>query len=501
MAHTHGGNVLSFLAFLVYVGRRAPQSPSAVLQSTPAGWGSAEYRPLYGRCAVVSGQPAMRTRNATVSSPDADSAIRRVLGAGHRGSVMASARVSASTLWLLGASRAPGGRDAPAAEQDGLEHVLDKVWGMASRMRRAAPAPTCRLTRHVTLTDMIQPNADGAGSIVLTMRHFGDYPHLARQRAPPGRNVERVAEALGRLMELSSAGTLRADVGGTRAGLVSLNFLVAACSDAYDARDAAAAARAHVIANYRGPRTAARLDQFAACLRALVHTHVFPHELIGVLGGLTSWVTQDELASVTAVASGAQGAAPSGAQGRPRSSVCVPDCAFIDLDAEFGTPRRGAAFLYLVLAYGQRNGQEMCRVHVVKTHAPRRGIEAFLERLFGRLRVMNTIHGIEDMDAPLRAEDADFPLMQLSRTDNAPRCSASEAMLPRLYGRLHQWRPDLRGRPTANTATYAAYAMIGTMPEDAPRVTQRVERFGSVSVPVALLEGVVWCPGEWTACA
>lgn len=64
-----------------------------------------------------------------------------------------------------------------------------------------------------------------------------------------------------------------------------------------------------------------------------------------------------------------------------------------------------------------------------------------------------------------------------------------------------RWQPDLRGRPTARTCTYAAFAELGMMPEDSPRCLHRTERFGAVSVPVVILEGVVWRPGEWRACA
>ncbi|QPO25247.1 capsid triplex subunit 1 [Bovine alphaherpesvirus 2] len=444
--------------------------------------------------------------NEPAGSSDAIRKLLRPRGA-RRGGIAptgaaATARISASTLWLLGASLDDRGRGGALAETpDSLDRVLDRVWSEATRSARAMPPLACRLTRQVTLTDMIRPEADGVGAIVLTMRHSGDYTHLAHQHAPPGRDVARVGEAWARLMELSTNGAVRIDGAGARAGLLSLNFLVAACADSYDAREPAQAVRTHVISNYRGGRTAARLDQFAECLRALVHTHVFPHELVGFFGGLVSWVTQDELASVTAVCMGAQAAAHTGLPGRPRSSVCVPACAFVDLDAEFHAGRPGAAFLYLVFTYGQRRGQEMCRVHVVKSQSPPRGLESLLERMFGRLRVTNTIHGIEDMDAPPAGQAEIFPLVGLSRDPRSPRCSASEVTVPRFYARLHQWRPDLRGRPTARTATYAAFAPIGTVPEDTARYTQRVERLGSVSVPVVVLEGVVWQPGEWKSCA
>nr|AMB66146.1 capsid triplex subunit 1 [Human alphaherpesvirus 2] len=282
-------------------------------------------------------------------------------------------------MWLLGidpAESSPGTR----ATRDDTEQAVDKILRGARRAGglTVPGAPRYHLTRQVTLTDLCQPNAERAGALLLALRHPTDLPHLARHRAPPGRQTERLAEAWGQLLEASALGSGRAESGCARAGLVSFNFLVAACAAAYDARDAAEAVRAHITTNYGGTRAGARLDRFSECLRAMVHTHVFPHEVMRFFGGLVSWVTQDELASVTAVCSGPQEATHTGHPGRPCSAVTIPACAFVDLDAELCLGGPGAAFLYLVFTYRQCRDQELCCVYVVKSQLPPRGLEAAL---------------------------------------------------------------------------------------------------------------------------
>ncbi|CAB06724.1 capsid protein [Human alphaherpesvirus 2] len=411
-------------------------------------------------------------------------------------------RRTASTMWLLGidpAESSPGTR----ATRDDTEQAVDKILRGARRAGglTVPGAPRYHLTRQVTLTDLCQPNAEPAGALLLALRHPTDLPHLARHRAPPGRQTERLAEAWGQLLEASALGSGRAESGCARAGLVSFNFLVAACAAAYDARDAAEAVRAHITTNYGGTRAGARLDRFSECLRAMVHTHVFPHEVMRFFGGLVSWVTQDELASVTAVCSGPQEATHTGHPGRPRSAVTIPACAFVDLDAELCLGGPWGAFLYLVFTYRQCRDQELCCVYVVKSQLPPRGLEAALERLFGRLRITNTIHGAEDMTPPPPNRNVDFPLAVPAASSQSPRCSASQVTNPQFVDRLYRWQPDLRGRPTARTCTYAAFAELGVMPDDSPRCLHRTERFGAVGVPVVILEGVVWRAAGWRACA
>ncbi|ADO13789.1 capsid triplex subunit 1 [Saimiriine alphaherpesvirus 1] len=412
----------------------------------------------------------------------------------------------ASTLWLLGASPAADSADAQSRRHgDDARRLTAKIAGLAAQHATLPPPGALsrhHLTRQVTLTDLLRPGADRAGSLALCLRHPADSAHIATTDAPPGRVPTDLSEAWTRFFEASACGSGRAETGSLRSSLVSFNFLVAACSDAYDARDAAEALRTHVTTNYGGRRVGVRLERFADCLRAMVRCHVFPHQLLRFFGGLVSWVTQDELASVTAVCSGAQEAAETGDMTSPRSTVAVPACAFIDLDAECGLAGAGAAFVYLVFAYRQRLGQEQCRAYVVKSKLPARSLEPVLERLFGRLRITNTIHGTEGADGPHRRQpQADLPLGDLIADPLQPRCSAGQVNHARYNQHLYQWHPDLRGRPTARTCLYAAFSEIGFLPADNPRCTRRSERFGSVDVPMVFLEGVVWRPDEWVECA
>lgn len=108
-------------------------------------------------------------------------------------------RRAASTLWLLGLD----GTDAPPVAltpNDDTEQALDKI--LRGTMRGGAAligSPRHHLTRQVILTDLCQPNADRAGTLLLALRHPADLPHLAHQRAPPGRQTERLGEAWGQL--------------------------------------------------------------------------------------------------------------------------------------------------------------------------------------------------------------------------------------------------------------------------------------------------------------
>ncbi|BAP00717.1 capsid triplex subunit 1 [Pteropodid alphaherpesvirus 1] len=412
-----------------------------------------------------------------------------------------SARGSATTLWLLGVhpKQSPLSPLAQPPSPSSAPHIVQRV--LLSAHNTPSRGPPYQLTRQVTLTDLCQPDAEQPGTLLLTLRHPRDYPFLALHNASPGRQVERLGEAWGRLLEMTAGTCGRSESGCTRASVVSLSFLVAACADAYDDRDAAEALKIHVTTNYRGARVASRLEQFGECLRAMVHTQVFPHELLRFWGGLVTAVTQDELASVTAVCRGPQEATHTGNAGKPRSVVTVPACAFIDLDAELGCTRPGTAFVYLVFSYRQRRDQEMCQVHIIKSHFPPRNLEPALERLWGRLRTTNTIHGIEGAVAPPPPQHADFPLPTLAADPRAPRCSASQVEVPQFFHRLFRWQPDLRGRPTSRSCAYAAFATLGIITQDSPRCIRRVEKFGSVSVPIVALEGMVWRPTDWQICA
>ncbi|AQS79177.1 capsid triplex subunit 1 [Ateline alphaherpesvirus 1] len=437
---------------------------------------------------------------ADPSGPLAAVAVRRANGQfAARG---AAPRGSAGTLWLLGVSPAAVRRGAGAREE---ERVTTRVLGLvASHAALSAPSALSRhyLTRQVTLTDALRPEADRPGCLLLSVRHPADSVRLAAADTPPGRRPGDVGDAWARLFEASACGSGRAESGYLRAGLLSFNFLVAACAEEYDARDAAEAVRTHVTANYGGRRVGARLERLADCLRAMVRCRVFPHQTLRFLGGLASWVTQDDLASVTAVCAGPQEVASTGNPGAPRSTVTVPACAFLDVDAECGLAGPGAAFLYLVFVYRQRLGQEMCRAYVAMSRLPARGLTAALERLFGRLRVTNTIHGTEGAEAPRPPPpEADLPLWDLIAEARRWRGPAAPAPAGGRRPRPYRWHPDLRGRPTARSCTYAAFSEIGLVPEDLPRVTRRAQTFGSVSVPVVLVEGVVWRPDDWVECA
>ncbi|BBM13210.1 capsid triplex subunit 1 [pteropodid alphaherpesvirus 2] len=410
-------------------------------------------------------------------------------------------RGSASTLWLLGINPKQG-PPQPSTQSPGpssTPQILQRVLGSVNNalLRR----PPYHLTRQVTLTDLCQPDAEQPGTPLLTLRHPRDFQFLALHNAAPGRQVERLGEAWGRLLETTSSTCGRSEGGCARSSVVSLSFLVAACADAYDDRDAAEALKIHITTNYRGTRVASRLEQFGECLRAMVHTQVFPHELLRFWGGLVTSVTQDELASVTAVCRGPQEATHTGNPGKPRSVATVPACAFIDLDAELGCSRPGAAFVYLVFSYRQRRDQELCQVHVIKSQLPPRNLERALERLWGRLRTTNTIHGTEGVAAPPPPQHAEFPLPILAANPRAPRCSASQVEVPQFFHRLLRWQPDLRGRPTSRSCAYAAFAALGVITQDRPRCVRRVEKFGSVSVPMVSLEGMVWRPTDWQLCA
>ncbi|AMB17027.1 capsid triplex subunit 1 [Macropodid alphaherpesvirus 1] len=424
-------------------------------------------------------------RNPTINRP-------------HGSQTQGTHHVSASTLWLLGISPSTNTHLSHDQKDTAAEVVRKILYGVLPNTSTGA---NYRLTRQMTLTDFYQPDADKTGAIVLVLRNPGDFAALARMNAPPGRNVGLLGEAWAALLENSSLGGCRLENGCTRASLVSLNFLIAACADFYDKKDAADALRSHIIANYGGQRLGLRLDRFRECLQAMVHTHVFPHELLHALGGTISWVSQDELARVTLVCEGAQDASHTGDLRHPRSAVTVPACAFIDMDQELGYTGAGAAYIYLVFIYRQHRGQEQCRVHVIKSQLTKRAFQYTLEHMFGRFRTTNTLRGIEEIAAANDNRPGAFPFMELFDNPCTPRCSAGQVDLFRCSRRLYQWHPDTRGRPTARTCAYAAFAELGMILDDSPRYSSRVERYGQISVPMVILDGMVWRLGEWQLCA
>ncbi|QOD40152.1 VP19C [Macropodid alphaherpesvirus 4] len=426
------------------------------------------------------------TRNPTIHRP-------------HKPLTQTPHPISASTLWMLGITPSAT-RYLSSDQKEATTEVVQKI--LYGAITNPPTGSHCHLTRQMTLTDFYRPEADGAGAIVLVLRNPGDFPSLARMNAPPGRNVGLLDEAWAALLENSSLGGCRFENGCTRASLVSLNFLVAACADYYDKKDAADALKSHIITNYGGQRIGLRLGRFRECLQAMVHTHVFPHEVLRVLGGTISWVSQDELSRVTLVCDGAQDARQTGNLSHPRSIVTVPACAFIDMDQELNATNLGAAHIYLVFIYRQHRGQEQCRVHIVKSQFTTSVFRINLEYMFGRFRTTNTLQGTEEMTAANpNLPGGAFPFMELFDNPHSPRCSAGQVDLLRCSQRLYQWRPDIRGRPTARTCAYAAFVKLGVMLEDRPRYNSRMERYGPISVPMITLEGMVWRLGEWQLCA
>ncbi|TMY53744.1 hypothetical protein EMH17_29230, partial [Klebsiella pneumoniae] len=256
-----------------------------------------------------------------------------------------------------------------------------------------------RLIRQVTLADFCEPQAERPGLVVLALRHPADLAGAAYAATPPGKNHRDLEEAW---LALDEGGRgLGGD--GIRASVVSLNFLVAAAENGDDAL------RAHVTTNYRDRRTAARLERFAAVLRAMIRSHVFPHRALHVLGGLLGHVTQDRLASVTCVARGDQEAARTNDMAARRSQVHVPACALMDVDRELRLGGDdGLRFVYLVFVYTQRHRREALRVHVAVSRLPELGDA--LSFLLAGTRVDNAIHGTDEADAPAApAAAAAFP--------------------------------------------------------------------------------------------
>ncbi|AIT55763.1 UL38 [Suid alphaherpesvirus 1] len=341
-----------------------------------------------------------------------------------------------------------------------------------------------RLIRQVTLADFCEPQAERPGLVVLALRHPADLAGAAYAATPPGKNHRDLEEAW---LALDEGGRgLGGD--GIRASVVSLNFLVAAAENGDDAL------RAHVTTNYRDRRTAARLERFAAVLRAMIRSHVFPHRALHVLGGLLGHVTQDRLASVTCVARGDQEAARTNDMAARRSQVHVPACALMDVDRELRLGGDdGLRFVYLVFVYTQRHRREALRVHVAVSRLPELGDA--LSFLLAGTRVDNAIHGTDEADAPAApAAAAAFPAY-LFNDPRSARCPTGRLNTPAAEA-LPVWAPDMRGRATRNSCMYAAYVRLGTV----ERVVRRAERCGSVDLPLAHMERFTWDVGAWEEC-
>nr|WGL40854.1 capsid triplex subunit 1 UL38 [Psittacid alphaherpesvirus 6] len=373
------------------------------------------------------------------------------------------------------------------------------------------------LSRQVTLTDFCQPDSELPGSVLLSIRHPVDINALAIQSTPAGRDCRTVDVAWYELSEVAAVAVNRIENGGVRASLVSLSFLAASRSSEYPDRCAAEALRAHVIGSCGGRRRVnERLDRFGACLTAMVRTRAFPHKLFALFGGLLSWTAQPEIASVTAVVSGPQEGVKTDMTHMPRSSVNVPACVFIDLDDELKLTAmdRGFSVIYILFIYCQKLGHEGCRVHVVRSRLPETSFKTALDLLYTRVRVSNTITGLEGATIPRPVPEAVLPLLRLYEDSKRPTATRSRNIGggdPKPFGQdrgtdttntgdgKYVWRPDARNRPTPDSCMYGAFCRLGYT-DDISTAQRRTERHGSFDVPFVFLSGVSWNVGTWQEC-
>ncbi|ALJ84084.1 capsid triplex subunit 1 [Felid alphaherpesvirus 1] len=377
-------------------------------------------------------------------------------------------------------------------------NVMDTV----IRAEQTCPATitsqdSLRLTRQVTLTDFCHPSAERPGLPILTLRHPADIVGAAITSTPPGRDPHEIEEAWSALTSTTGG---RDSGEGIRASLISLNFLVAARVEDYPDRSAADAVRTHIISNYKDRRIEARLDRLRDCLGIMLRCRVFPHQFFGIFGGLLSWISQDRLASITAISQGVQEVGKTDQTIMPRSTVHVPACTFLDADCELRLNGDGVKFVYLVFVYNQRLGREGVRIQIITSKLNSQAFGDILSCLFHRVWTENAIRGTEGSIAPATDPRARFPLEELTRTPNAPRCTTFQLHDPQATAALYQWTPDLRGRADKNSCLYSAYMRLGILSSDNTRPTRKVERYGGVEVPVVWLEGFKWDPETWIDC-
>nr|AAG30078.1 UL38 capsid assembly and DNA maturation protein VP19 [Meleagrid alphaherpesvirus 1] len=351
------------------------------------------------------------------------------------------------------------------------------------------------ITRQVTLTDFCFPDAEFPGSILLSMRHPLDINSEALYATPGGRDPRALETAWYDLSELAAVSVNRRDGGGVRPSLVSLFFLVASRAGDYSDKNGAEAVRAHVISNYGRRRMEERLDRFGICQMAMLRSHVFPHRFFQLLGGMISWVSQREIASITAVMRGSQESIKTEQTTLPRSSVYVPACAYIDLDSSIRViyEDKSASLIYLVFVYTQRLGRESIRVYVMRSRLGEGTVQECLGYLYSELRANNTIHGTDGTLTPHGANvNTEFPLNSSFETQSQP------AKFTRKVEKA-EWKVDLRGRPTQESCMYAAYCRMGYL-DGSCTPLKKSERYGSVDVPIVWLPGMHWDVGDWTEC-
>ncbi|ALL26052.1 capsid triplex subunit 1 [Canid alphaherpesvirus 1] len=357
--------------------------------------------------------------------------------------------------------------------------------------------PYLRLTRHVTLTDFCNPQAEEPGLPILTLRHPIDLTSSAISSTPPGRNYQEVEEAWMSLLEVISG---RGDGSGLRPSLLSINFLISSIIDDYPDRASAETVRAHVINNYGDRQIGLRLDRFGRCLKTMLRCHIFPHQAINVLGGLLSYISQDKLASITAIVRGVQEAGKTDKTLIPRSSVYIPACAFIDADRKLNIQNDGVKFVYLVFVYNQRLNNEGISLYIITSKLNSNSFNDVVSFLFRNSWTENVVRGTEGSNAPRPNPLAVFPLEELSQNPNSPRCVPSKLNDPQSTAALYQWQPDLRGRSNKNSCMFAAYMRIGVTPSESPKITRKTERFKNIEVPIVWIEGMEWDIDTWVEC-
>ncbi|QBN85159.1 capsid triplex subunit 1-like protein [Phocid alphaherpesvirus 1] len=376
--------------------------------------------------------------------------------------------------------------------------IVNDIINSEQRLRSLpSHQPFLRLTRHVTLTDFCNPQAEEPGLPILTLRHPMDITSIASSSTPPGRNYQEVEEAW---MSLSDVIVGRGDGSGLRPSLLSINFLISSLANDYTDRVAAESVRAHVINNYGDRQIGLRLDRFGRCLKTMLRCHIFPHEMINVLGGLLSYLAQDRLASVTAVVRGVQESGKTDKTSTPRSTVHVPACAFIDADRKLNIQNDGVKFVYLVFVYNQRFNHEGVCIYIITSKMDNNSFNDIISFIFRRSWTENVLRGTEGSIAPLPDPMAVFPLEELSHNPNSPRCLPSKLNDQQATAALYQWAPDLRGRSNKNSCMFAAYMRIGVIPSDSPKITRKTERFKNVEVPIIWIEGMEWNIDSWVEC-
>ncbi|AAG14231.1 capsid protein [Gallid alphaherpesvirus 2] len=356
------------------------------------------------------------------------------------------------------------------------------------------------ISRQVTLTDFCFPDAEMPGLIILSIRHPLDINSEALYATPAGRDPRVMETVWYELSELAAVSVNRVNGSGVRPSLVSLSFLIAARASDYADKCGAEALRAHVISNYGRRRMEEKLDRFGICLITMLRCRVFPHRHFQLLGGLISWISQREIASITAVVRGPQESIKTEQTAMPRSSVYVPACAYIDFDKDIRVihEERSSSSLYLVFVYTQKFGRETVRIYVMRSRLGEWAFREGLGYMYSGVRSNNAITGVDGLIVPHGANvNMEFPLTKTLDLRNRDRRLGIAARSRDLN--KADWKVDLRGRPTKESCMYAAYCRLGHLDESSVPV-KKFERCGSLDIPVIWIPGVIWNIGTWIEC-